>query len=163
MLVFCCRSIQAEAVGATFVSTEIKVPVFSKEVAMWMASNPMAHFLFSTGCSTALFGLSNCPRLWVPALLFTGEISVRTIALLISSRPTLYCLRFSDLLAGPGYVGPCESRKEAEHSLGFRVGSGTVGGSACCDDKGMVLEPHRAPDAALQLIASNTLRQRHMY
>lgn len=66
-----CRSLQADM--GRYVSTEINVPVLSVQVAMWLRNNPLAHFLFSFGWSTALLGLSNCPRLWVPALLCSGN------------------------------------------------------------------------------------------
>lgn len=70
-----------------YVSTEIKVPVFSVQVAVWLQNNPLAHFLFSFGWSTALFGLSNCPRLWVPALLCSGnELSIACVW--FTARPT---------------------------------------------------------------------------
>ena len=81
-------SVQAEQAG-TFVSTELLVPVFWLPIAKWLRKSPTALFLFSFGCSIALLGLSNCPRLWVPALLGTGKLFNTRVC---SSHPTLWCL-----------------------------------------------------------------------
>ena len=52
-----------------FVSVEALIPVFWGPLAVWVQGNPYVHFLFSTGFSIGSFGLSSCPRLWVPLVI----------------------------------------------------------------------------------------------
>lgn len=56
----------------SFVSAEAKIPVFGVKAAAWLQKNPYNHFMFISAYSIVSFGLSNCPRVWVPVLIAIG-------------------------------------------------------------------------------------------